>query len=191
MSVFNVEKLPIDGPLLITSEIYQDDRGYLFESWNYKELMESGIQDNFVQDKVSVSKKGVLRGLHYQYPHPQAKFVRVLLGEVYDVVVDLRPWSRTFGKWYGTFLSSSSNNALYIPGEFAHGFLALTDQVIFLYKTSDYFYPDCDSGIRWDDNEIGVEWPINLVGGRITISDKDRKLQSFESFRERILKERG
>jgi len=187
MKIFSVEKIFINGPLILNTEVYEDYRGYLFESWNESELKKLGINEKFVQDKVSFSKKGVLRGLHLQYKHSQAKLVRVLYGAVFDVIVDLRKDSPTFGKWFGIALSEKNKKALYIPKNFAHGFLALTDEVVFFYKTSDYFYPQYDSGIIWNDKELNIDWPLKLIDGNLIISEKDKNLPTLSKFKQEVL----
>jgi len=151
----------MDGPLLIKPKVFVDDRGFFFESWNqhcFDELL--GQPVSFVQDNHSRSLRGVLRGLHYQLPpHPQAKLVRCVLGEIFDVAVDIRRGSVTFGKWVGVRLSAANHQQLWIPAGFAHGFLTLSDMAEVLYKTTDFWCRNCERAIRWDDPEIAISWP--------------------------------
>jgi dTDP-4-dehydrorhamnose 3,5-epimerase len=162
----------LGGCLLIEPDTFEDDRGFFLESWNLAAFEDlTGFDTAFVQDNHSGSKGGVLRGLHYQLPpHPQGKLVRVVVGAVFDVAVDLRRSSPTFGDWFGTELTAENRTQLWIPPGFAHGFLALSDWAEVLYKTTDYYAPDLDRSIRWDDPDIGIEWPID---GEPVLSDKD------------------
>ena len=157
--------------LLLEPRIFEDERGHFFESYNKKTLKELGIDYEFVQDNHSRSKKGVLRGLHYQIQQPQGKLVRVIEGEVFDVAVDIRKNSPTFGKWAGFNLSAQNKRVAWIPPGFAHGFLTLSDVAEFLYKTTDYWAPEYERCIRWDDADIAIEWPF---AARLIVSDKDR-----------------
>jgi dTDP-4-dehydrorhamnose 3,5-epimerase len=179
MEIFKKIETPIEGLILIQTKRYIDDRGYLFESWNDKEFSDLGITDEFKQDKVSNSRKGVLRGLHFQTKNSQAKFVRVLNGKVFDVAVDLRKNSTTFGKYFSIELSEENGLGLYIPQEFAHGFLTITENTLFLYKTSDYYYPEYDKGIRWNDPYFNINWPLKSIGSDFHLSEKDKKLPYF------------
>ena len=157
--------------LLLEPRIFEDERGHFFESYNKKTLKDLGIDYEFVQDNHSRSKKGVLRGLHYQIQQPQGKLVRVIEGEVFDVAVDIRKNSPTFGKWAGFNLSAQNKRVAWIPPGFAHGFLTLSDVAEFLYKTTDYWAPEYERCIRWDDVDIAIEWPF---AARFIVSDKDR-----------------
>ena len=150
----------IDGLYIVEPLLFTDARGYNFEAYNEKEFQEAGLNMRFVQDNRSYSGKGVLRGLHFQWKHPQGKLVSVLRGEVYDVVVDLREHSKTYGKWYGTVLSAANKRMLYVPEGFAHGFFVLSDTAEFSYKLSDFYHPEEEGGIPWDDETIGIDWPI-------------------------------
>lgn len=152
--------------------MYEDDRGFFFESWNEAAFKEqTGPESRFVQDNHSGSKQGVLRGLHYQLqPHPQGKLVRAVVGSVFDVAVDVRRSSATFGEWVGVELNAENHKQLWVPPGFAHGFLALSEWAELLYKTTDYYAPECDRSIRWDDPDIGIEWPFD---GTPILSDKD------------------
>jgi len=155
-----VVKTVLDGVYVIEPTVYEDERGFFFESYNEREFKKLGITDKFVQDNHSKSRRGVLRGLHYQICHPQAKLVRVVVGEVFDVAVDLRKNSPTFGKWVGVILSADNKKQVYIPVGFAHGFLALSEWAEVLYKTTDFYFPKYDRSIRWDDPDIAIEWPL-------------------------------
>jgi dTDP-4-dehydrorhamnose 3,5-epimerase len=173
MSKFKKIDTPIEGLYIIEPRVFQDERGFFMESYNKREFGEIGLTMNFVQDNHSKSRKGVLRGLHFQTKHPQGKLVRVTRGEVFDVAVDIRKDSPTFGKWYGVVLSEENKKMFYIPEGFAHGFLVLSDEVDFLYKCTDYYYPDEDAGIMWNDPDIGIDWPLD--GMEPILSEKDKK----------------
>jgi dTDP-4-dehydrorhamnose 3,5-epimerase len=161
-------KLP--GVIIIEFDRYADSRGSFFESWHREKYSKLGIGRDFVQDNLSTSTKGVLRGLHFQNPHSQGKLVQVLVGEVFDVAVDVRIGSPTFKQWVGLNLSASSDTQLYIPEGFAHGFVVLSDSATFMYKCTDIYMRDCEKTIRWDDSEIEIAWPIpNPI-----LSERDR-----------------
>ena len=161
---------PIPGVLRIVPEIHGDARGYFMETYHAEKFARLGIDRVFVQDNHSRSGKGVLRGLHFQKRHPQAKLVRVLSGSAFDVAVDLRPGSPAFGKWYGQVLNASSPEFLYIPEGFAHGFLALEEDTELLYKCSDFYDPADEGGLAWNDPDVGIEWPAETP----VLSKKDR-----------------
>lgn len=150
----------LPGVLVIEPKVFGDQRGYFLETFQAERYSDAGIDRNFVQDNLSFSAKGVLRGLHFQIKHPQAKLVQVLKGSVYDVAVDIRPESPTFGKWAGTELSEDNHRQFFIPEGFAHGFCVLTGTALFSYKCSDYYKPDDEGGIIWSDPEIGIDWPL-------------------------------
>ncbi len=150
----------LPGVLVIEPSVFGDDRGFFFESWNARALAESGIDAAFVQDNHSRSRRGVLRGLHYQVRRPQGKLVRTVVGEAYDVVVDLRRSSPTFGRSVGITLSAENRKMLWVPPGFAHGFLALTDTVDFLYKTTDYWHREHERTLLWNDPALGIDWPL-------------------------------
>lgn len=158
-----VQALAIPEVLLLTPRVFGDERGFFFESFNAQRFAElTGLRAEFVQDNHSKSARGVLRGLHYQLPpHAQGKLVRVTQGEVFDVAVDIRRSSPTFGRWVGVHLSASNHQQLWIPPGFAHGFLTLTASAEFLYKTTDYYAPESERSIRWDDPGIAIDWPID------------------------------
>jgi dTDP-4-dehydrorhamnose 3,5-epimerase len=170
---------PIAGLYDIQPKIFGDSRGYFFECYSERDFCSAGLTIPFVQDNQSKSVKGTLRGLHFQKNHPQGKLVRAIQGEVFDVVVDLRQNSSTLGKWYGVILNSEKQNQFYIPPGFAHGFLALTDQVILAYKCTDFYYPEDEGGIIWNDPDIGIKWPDLEM--EYILSDKDKKLPFFSS----------
>jgi len=158
--------------VLIDPAVYRDERGFFMESWNAGDFVAAGIDASFVQDNHSRSRRGVLRGLHYQLGRPQGKLVRVTSGRVYDVVVDLRRSSPRFGSWMGVELSSANNRMLWVPPGFAHGFLCLEDKTDFLYKCTDYYAPDQERTLSWSDPSIGIEWPLSGIGTPI-LSAKD------------------
>lgn len=149
----------IEGLCVIQPNVYGDERGYFMETYSQKDMAEAGINEIFVQDNQSSSKKGVLRGLHFQIKFPQAKLVRVVKGEVFDVAVDLRKDSKTFGKWYGLCLSAENKTQFFIPKGFAHGFLVLSDEAEFCYKVTDFYHPGDEGGLAFNDPKIGIVWP--------------------------------
>ena len=167
----------IEGLCLIEPQVFGDERGYFMETYNSRDLARHGIDVDFVQDNQSASKKGVLRGLHFQIHYPQDKLVRVIRGAVYDVAVDLREGSNTFGKWYGVELTEENKRQFFIPKNFAHGFLVLSDYAEFCYKVTDFYHPNDEGGILWNDPELGIPWPIpeGMTENEIILSDKDRK----------------
>jgi dTDP-4-dehydrorhamnose 3,5-epimerase len=163
----------LSGVLLLEPKIWSDDRGFFFESYNQRVMEGLGIRGPFVQDNQSRSKKNVLRGLHYQIENAQGKLVRVVAGEVFDVAVDIRRSSTSFGKWFGVTLSAENHRMLWIPAGFAHGYLVLSDSVDFCYKTTHFYSPQHERTILFDDPQIGIEWPGDL--GSFILSAKDRK----------------
>ncbi len=178
MGEFKFSNTPLKDLILIEPKVFEDNRGYFFESYNYNSFLEAGLNINFVQDNRSMSTRGVLRGLHFQLNKPQGKMVSVLCGEVFDVAVDLRKESPSYGKWHGELLSSENRKQLYIPPGFAHGFLVLSNQALFAYKCTDYYDPNDESGIIWNDGTIGVKWPIDMIVEPL-LSEKDRSLGAF------------
>lgn len=174
-----VQPLAIDGVLLFEPDIFADERGFLFESFNLKKFQEhTGLCPNFVQDNHSYSHKGVLRGLHYQLPpHTQEKLVRVVQGEVFDVSVDIRRDSPTFGQWAGVCLSAGNARQLWIPSGFAHGYVVLSDSAEVLYKATDYYVPSHERCIAWNDPAIGIDWPIPEAP-QLSVKDRAGKLLS-------------
>lgn len=175
---FDFCPLSISGLFTVQPKVFGDSRGYFFESYSERDFDAAGLSLRFVQDNQSKSTKGVLRGLHFQKTHPQAKLVRVISGEVFDVAVDLRTGSPTFGTWEGVVLSGEKQNQFYIPQGFAHGFLVLSDQAVFAYKCTDFYHPEDEGGIRWDDPTIGVQWPS--LGTKPLLSAKDLVHQAFD-----------
>lgn len=167
------EPTSIPDVVLIRPRVFFDERGYFLETWERRKFAIGGIDHEFVQDNHSGSSRGVLRGLHYQVRQPQGKLVRVIEGEVFDVAVDLRRSSATFGRWVGMRLSSVNREMLWIPPGFAHGFLVLSAYAQFLYKCTDYYAPEHERTLLWDDPEVGVAWPLQDVGGKVTLSAKD------------------
>ena len=174
-----LKKIPTSLPVIffIEPRVFSDSRGYFFESSSRRDMERIGIRDDFVQDNQSCSAKGVVRGLHFQSRHPQGKLVRVIRGSIYDVVVDLRKGSSTFGKSIGFEIAAKDFRMLWVPVGFAHGFLSLEDHTEVLYKTTDFYYPEYDAGIRWNDPELGISWPLTECGiASVIISEKDAKL---------------
>ena len=159
MGQIKVTNCPIDGLYLIEPAVHGDQRGYFMETYNQRDMAEAGLDMVFVQDNQSMSTKGVLRGLHSQKNYPQGKLVRVIQGTVFDVAVDLRPGSETYGKWYGVELSAENKLQFYISPDFAHGFLVLSETAEFCYKVTDFYHPDDELGIAWNDPAIGIQWP--------------------------------
>ena len=173
MGQIKVTKCNIEGLCVIEPKVFPDSRGYFMETYNQKDMEEAGLNMVFVQDNQSMSTKGVLRGLHRQINYPQGKLVRVVRGSVFDVAVDLREGSKTYGQWYGTELSAENKKQFYIPEGFAHGFLVLSDEAEFCYKVTDFYHPGDELGIMWNDPDIGIEWPIP-EGMEIKLSEKDQ-----------------
>lgn len=191
MGKFSREKTKIQGVYIITPQVFGDERGYFMETYNKDDFVGIGLDNDFVQDNQSKSRKGVLRGLHFQTEHPQAKLVRVIRGEVYDVAVDLREGSKTFGQYVGITLSAENKKMFYIPRGFAHGFLVLSDEAEFCYKVDNVYDPNNEGGLAWD--KVGIEWPE--VEGEFLLSEKDKKhpgldeVGKFSSDGEKFLKE--
>jgi len=170
--------LEIQGLYVIEPAVFKDERGYFVETYNQNDFKEAGLNMVFVQDNQSMSVRGVLRGLHFQKQFPQGKLVRAVRGTVFDVAVDLRPDSKTYGKWFGIELSADNKKQFYISQGFAHGFLVLSEEAEFAYKCTDFYHPDDEGGLAWNDPEIGVQWPIT-DDMHLIISEKDRKWGSF------------
>ncbi len=190
MGQIKVTKCPIKGLYIIEPTVHGDSRGYFVETYNQKDMLENGLDMVFVQDNQSMSTKGVLRGLHFQKQFPQGKLVRVIRGRVYDVAVDLRAGSETYGKWFGVELTAENHKQFYISEGFAHGFLVLSDEAEFCYKVTDFYHPGDEGGLAWNDPTIGIEWPelrgayagsadsagYALADGTpLNLSDKDKK----------------
>ncbi len=173
MGKFNFIKTSIEGVTIIEPTAFGDDRGYFMETYQYNDFAAAGIDVKFVQDNQSKSKKGVLRGLHFQKQFPQSKLVRVISGEVYDVAVDLREGSPTYGKYEGVILSAENKRQFFIPRGFAHGFVVLSDEAEFVYKVDDFYHPNDEGGLMWNDPDVGIDWPIPH-DMEIILSDKDK-----------------
>jgi dTDP-4-dehydrorhamnose 3,5-epimerase len=171
-----VSKTKLDGVLLLRPKVFGDDRGFFYESYNERVAAECGIDFRFVQDNQSRSRKNVLRGLHYQIGQPQGKLVRAIVGEIFDVAVDLRRGSGTFGKWLGQILSAENKEMLWIPPGFAHGYVVVSEWAEVLYKATDYYAPQLERSIRWDDPDLAIEWPHQ---SELTLSAKDQQGQWF------------
>ena len=190
MGQIKVARTPIEGLYVIEPTVHGDERGYFMETYNQNDMREAGLDMVFVQDNQSMSRKGVLRGLHFQKQYPQGKLVCVIRGRVFDVAVDLRRNSKTFGRWFGVELTAENNKQFYISEGFAHGFLVLSDEAEFCYKCTDYYHPGAEGGLAWNDPEIGIEWPeltgdypgsaaaggYSMADGTpLTLSEKDQK----------------
>jgi dTDP-4-dehydrorhamnose 3,5-epimerase len=156
----NIKETKLPGVLILEPDVFSDDRGFFLETWNRGRYEDAGIQGTFVQDNISFSKKGVLRGLHFQYPQSQGKLIQVLSGGVVDVAVDIRKGSPTFGQWVGEELSDANHRQMYIPPGFAHGFCVISDTAVFSYKCTDYYNPATENGIIWNDPDLNIDWPI-------------------------------
>lgn len=189
MGKFKKISTGIEDLFIIEPTVYGDERGFFIESYNKEDFFELGIKDEFIQDNHSKSKKGVLRGLHFQTKFAQGKLVRVIRGSVYDVAVDLREESETFGKWFGIELSADNKKMFFIPKGFAHGFLTLEDETEFTYKCTDFYHPEYDSGIIWNDQDINIEWNFEkymLQPEDIILSEKDRKQQTLAEYKSKL-----
>ncbi len=179
MGKITVTPCDIEGLYVIEPTVFKDERGYFVETYNQNDMKEAGLDMVFVQDNQSMSTRGVLRGLHFQKQFPQGKLVRVVRGKVFDVAVDLRSDSKTYGKWFGVELSAENMKQFYIPEGFAHGFLVLSDEAEFCYKCTDFYHPGDEGGLAWNDPEIGVEWPLEERVDLI-ISEKDQKWKGLK-----------
>lgn len=177
---FNKYETGIEGLYVIEPKIFGDERGYFMESYVKKDFIEMGIDIEFVQDNESLSSRGVLRGLHFQKKFPQAKLIRVQNGSIIDVVLDLRKDSETYGEWYRIKLTGSNHKMLYVPEGFAHGFLALEDQTRILYKASDYYHPEDEEGIIYNDQWLNINWTVDGID--LLLSDKDQRLKTFKEY---------
>ena len=187
MGKFNFIQTELPGVVIVEPTVFGDARGYFMETFQKEEFAAAGIADEFVQDNQSSSTRGVLRGLHFQTEHTQGKLVRVVKGEVFDVAVDCRPGSATFGKWVGVVLSAENKKQFYVPKGFAHGFLVLSDEAEFCYKCTDYYAPSAEGGIPYNDPTVGIQWPD--CGCEYRLSEKDGKhtpfaQQSFDCFKD-------
>jgi len=165
-------KTDIPGVLLIEPQVFGDERGWFVETWQQERYAEHGISGSFVQDNQAFSQRGVLRGLHLQNPHGQGKLVQVISGEVFDVAVDVRRGSPYFGRWVGVSLSGKNRRQFYVPEGFAHGYCVISDEALFSYKCTDNYHPESQFAVRWDDPELGIDWPLT---GSPVLSEKDKK----------------
>lgn len=174
---YTVTKTDLPEVLILEPKVFGDDRGFFFESFNQRDFQQAtGLNVNFVQDNHSKSNQGVLRGLHYQIQHPQGKLVRVILGTVFDVAVDLRRSSANFGKWVGVELSADNKRQLWIPPGFAHGFVVISESAEFLYKTTDYWYPEHERSLLWNDPTVGIQWPATTSDLKLAAKDAAGKI---------------
>lgn len=180
----DIIKTPIEGLLVLEPKVFGDSRGFFTEAWQKKRYEEAGIALEFVQDNRSYSQKGILRGLHFQQHFPQGKLISVVLGKVFDVAVDLRRNSKTFGHWYGVTLDGTSCRQLWIPPGFAHGFYVLSNSAFCEYKCTDFYHPEDEVSLAWDDKEIGILWPVP-VGERPRLSTKDANALTFSAYLDR------
>lgn len=181
MGKITVEETGIEGLKVITPQVNGDARGYFMETYQYNDFAAAGIDVTFVQDNQSSSSKNVLRGLHFQKEFPQSKLVRVVAGEVYDVAVDLREGSPTFGKAFGVLLSAENKKQFFIPKNFAHGFVVLSDMAEFVYKCDDFYHPNDEGGLMWNDPDIDIDWPIEDPS-KLNLSDKDKKWPTLKEY---------
>lgn len=184
MAAIEVITTGIEGLVIIKASVFGDDRGYFMETYNQEVFQEAGLDMTFVQDNESRSKRGVLRGLHFQTQFPQGKLVRCTEGEVWDVGIDLRAGSPTFGKWAGTTLSAENKQMFYVPEGFAHGFVVLSETATFNYKCTNFYRPEFDAGIRYDDGDIGVDWPVETA--ELLLSDKDKNLPALAEIKDQL-----
>ncbi|MDR2888453.1 MAG: dTDP-4-dehydrorhamnose 3,5-epimerase [Lachnospiraceae bacterium] len=180
MGKITVETCHIEGLKVITPNVFADARGYFMETYNYNDFKEAGIDHTFVQDNQSASVRGVLRGLHFQINYPQDKLVRVISGEVFDVAVDLRTASPTYGQWYGVHLSADNKKQFFVPRNFAHGFLVLSEYAEFAYKCTDFYHPNDEGGLMYNDPDIGIEWPIPQ-GMELLMSERDQQWKGIKA----------
>jgi len=186
MGRFQFIATTIANVFLVEPTVFGDNRGYFMETYHRGEFKAAGLGMDFVQDNQSKSRQGVLRGMHFQIKNPQGKLVRVLSGEVFDVAVDMRPESPTFGKWYGVVLSAENKKQFYVPERFAHGFLVLSETAEFTYKCTRFYDPSDEGGLAWDDEDVGIEWPI-MAGMDVLLSEKDKNNPSFQAYKEMTL----
>ena len=185
MAKINITETNIKGLVIIEPSVFGDERGYFMETYNEEEFHQAGLTMRFVQDNESKSSKGVLRGLHFQRKFCQGKLVRATRGAVYDVGVDLREGSPTYGQWAGVVLTEENKKMFYVPEGFAHGFLVLSDEAVFNYKCTNLYAPEYDGGIRWNDPEIGIEWPLDGID-KLLLSEKDTKLPFLSEIKDTL-----
>ena len=179
-----IEQTPLPGVLVVHPDVFGDHRGYFQESWNQRKYAELGLDVDFVQDNLSFSKRGILRGLHFQNPRPQGKLVQALQGEVFDVAVDIRKGSPTFGQWFGMVLSVENHLQMYVPEGFAHGFCVLSETALFAYKCTEFYNPQSEHSLRFDDPDIGIEWPLDEIP---SLSAKDKDAKQLNDFPQDLL----
>ena len=179
MGKFEFIETGIEGMFIVEPTVFEDNRGFFMETFNERDFKDAGYDLKFVQDNQSKSTRGVLRGLHFQIKYPQGKLVRVTKGKVFDVGVDLRSDSDTYGKWFGAVLSDENKRQLYIPPKFAHGFVVLSDEAEFLYKCTEFYHGEDEGGIIWNDEDIGVEWPLDDID-EVILSEKDKLWPTFK-----------
>jgi dTDP-4-dehydrorhamnose 3,5-epimerase len=180
MSKFKFVKTEIEGLCIIEPAVFGDERGFFMETYNKREFSANGLAVEFVQDNHSKSAKGVLRGLHFQKRYPQGKLVRIIKGEVYDVAVDIRKNSVSYGKWVAVYLSADNKRQFYVPEGFAHGFLVLSGEAELCYKCTEFYHPEDEGGIIWNDKDLKIDWPLHRIDGSPTLSKKDAVLGTFK-----------
>jgi dTDP-4-dehydrorhamnose 3,5-epimerase len=179
MGEFKFTETPIEGLCVIEPKVFGDHRGYFMETYNYEDFKAAGLDMIFVQDNQSKSRKGVLRGMHFQVKHPQGKLVRVIKGEVFDAAIDLRKGSKTYGQWYAVLLSEENKKQFYVPEGFAHGFLVTSEEAEFVYKCTDFYHPESEGGIAWNDPGINIQWPLDKIE-EVMLSEKDNNALTLE-----------
>ncbi|MBP5304112.1 MAG: dTDP-4-dehydrorhamnose 3,5-epimerase [Clostridia bacterium] len=183
MGKFTFEKTPIAGVYVITPTFFGDNRGGFMETYNQEDFQKAGIAVTFVQDNQAFSHKGVLRGMHFQIKHPQAKLVRALKGLVFDAVVDLRSSSETFGQWFGVLLSEENKKQLFVPKGFAHGYLVLSEEAEIAYKCDDFYHPEEEGGLLWNDETVGIQWPDLPAGVSHNLNDRDLHFPTLQDIK--------
>jgi len=169
--MLTVKETALPGVLIIEPDVFQDTRGYFMETYHRGKYADNGLKQTFVQDNISYSQRGALRGLHYQHPHAQGKLVQAVRGRIFDVAVDIRRGSPTFGRWTGEYLSDRNNRQLFVPGGFAHGFCVVSEDALVMYKCTDLYAPECEGGVLWSDPDIGIDWPV----AEPLLSEKDAR----------------
>lgn len=179
---FSFETTSIEDLIVVNPHVFSDERGHFIKDFEKGEFLKQGLPTKFSEVNESKSKKGTLRGLHFQEKNPQGKLLRVVQGAIFDIAVDLRPGSKTYGQWEGFYLNETNHKMIYIPENFAHGFLTLENETIITYKCNNDYSPKDDSGIIWDDKDLKIKWPLHLIAEELTISEKDKKLQTFKEF---------
>lgn len=179
MGQFKFTVTPIQGLYIIEPKVFGDNRGYFMETYNYEDFKAQGLDMVFVQDNQSKSRKGVLRGMHFQTKYPQGKLVRVIKGEVFDVAIDLRKKSKTYGQWHGVLLTEENKKQFYVPEGFAHGFLVTSNEAEFVYKCTNLYHPEYEGGIAWNDPDINIQWPLEGIE-EVLLSEKDKNAPTLE-----------